>query len=68
MLDLDAYAPLRFGFCPVGTELQEFALGPDGRLRNCTLHGAPLVDVDLLDDKVDVRELLRSPVVTGYRK
>jgi radical SAM protein with 4Fe4S-binding SPASM domain len=68
MLDLDAYAPLRFGFCPVGTELQEFALGPDGRLRNCTLHGAPLVDVDLLDDKVDVHELLRSPVVTGYRK
>lgn len=68
VLDLDAYAPIRFGFCPIGTELQEFALGPDGRLRNCTLHGAPLADVDLLDEGVEVRELLRSPVVTGYRK
>ena len=45
-----------------------FALGPDGRLRNCTLHGAPLAAVDILDERVDVREVLRSPVVAGYRK
>ena len=32
------YAPLEFGHCPIGTEMQEFALGPDGKLRNCTLH------------------------------
>ncbi|MCU0654374.1 MAG: radical SAM protein [Polyangiaceae bacterium] len=67
MIDLDAYAPIRFGFCPVGTPLQEFVLGPDGRLRNCTLHGTPLASLDLLDASVDVRELLRSPVVSRYR-
>lgn len=67
-IDLDAYAPLKFGFCPIGTEVQEFALGPDGRLRNCTLHGTPLANVDLLDENVQVSELLRSPVVTEYRK
>ncbi|MCS6901516.1 MAG: radical SAM protein [Polyangiaceae bacterium] len=68
MLDLEAYAPIRFGFCPIGTKFQEFALGPDGRLRNCTLHDAPLADVDLLDESVDIRGLLGSPVVTEYRK
>lgn len=67
-IDNDAYAPLRFGFCPIGTAVQEFALGPDGRLRNCTLHGTPLDDRDILDPAVDVREVLKSPVVTEYRK
>jgi len=67
-IDIDGYAPMKFGFCPIGTEVQEFALGPDGRLRNCTLHATPLADVDILDPSVDLREVLKSPVVTEYRK
>ena len=60
------YAPVTFGFCPVGTEMQELALGPDGRLRNCTLHEQPIGPADVLD--ADVARMLESPRVTEYRK
>lgn len=62
------YAPIRFGSCAVGTTKQEFALGPDGALRHCTLHHEPLGGVtDILDPGVDIAALLRSHAVKEYR-
>lgn len=62
------YAPIRFGSCSVGTSKQEFALGPGGALRNCTLHQTPIGGVtDILQPGVDIASLFRHPDVTAYR-
>lgn len=66
-IEVERFAPIQFGTCAIGTELQEVALGPDGRLRNCTLHGAPIADVDVADASVDLRALLASPAVREYK-
>jgi len=66
VLDHDDYAPVSFGDCPIGTEQQEIALGPDGRLRHCTLHADGLGDVDVLE--ADVAALLARPERTDYRR
>lgn len=63
------YAPIQFGGCAVGTKMQEFALSPEGALRNCTLHRTKIGGAtDILDDSVDPLELLRAPEVTEYKK
>lgn len=63
------YAPIQFGGCAVGTKMQEFALSPDGALRNCTLHRTKIGGAtDILDDSVDPLELLSAPEVTEYKK
>jgi len=68
-VEVERFAPIRFGACPIGTSAQEIALGPDGRLRNCTLHGGAIGGgPDLLDPAVDIAALLRAPEVTEYRK
>lgn len=38
VVDTSLFPNVRFSSCPIGTEAQEFALGTDGKLRNCTLH------------------------------
>ena len=38
VVDPSEFPSIRFSSCPIGTEAQEFALGTDGNLRNCTLH------------------------------
>jgi len=69
VMDLERYAPIRFGGCAIGGPSQEFALAPDGRLRNCTLHKTALGGVsDILDPGVDVRALLDAPEVIEYRR
>jgi len=55
---------LSFGSCPVGTPLQELALGPDGGLRHCLLHPAAFVP-DMRTSSF--AEALVAPAVTGYR-
>lgn len=57
------YPHVRFGGCPIGTEMQEFALGPRGELRNCTLHTEVLGDVATQS----MAELVEAPKVRGYR-
>ncbi len=66
VLEHDDYAPVSFGDCPIGTEQQEIALGPDGRLRHCTLHADGIDDVDVLD--ADVAAILARPERTHYRR
>jgi pyrroloquinoline quinone biosynthesis protein E len=57
------YPHVRFGGCPIGTEMQEFALGPKGELRNCTLH------TDVIGDGLSesFADLVQSPAVMHYR-
>lgn len=57
------YPAVRFGACPIGTEAQEFSLGPRGELRSCTLHGEVLGDAHT----TSLAELVEHPSVRGYR-
>lgn len=68
-VEVEEFPDLRFGTCPIGTPAQEFALGPDGKLRNCTLHRTAIGGVDdILDPAVDLAALLQAPEVTQYRR
>jgi radical SAM protein with 4Fe4S-binding SPASM domain len=57
------YPHVSFSNCPIGTSKQEFALGPRGELRSCTLH------TDVLGDarEQSMAELISKPEVIGYR-
>lgn len=57
------YPHVRFGSCPIGTSMQELALGPKGELRNCTLYEETIGDAK----STSFAELLRAPTVTSYR-
>jgi radical SAM protein with 4Fe4S-binding SPASM domain len=68
-VEVERFAPIGFGTCPIGTSMQELALGPDGKLKNCTLHRAAIGGVaDILDPAVDVAALLSAPEIRDYRK
>jgi len=68
-VEVERFRGIRFGTCPIGTSMQEFALGPDGKLRNCTLHRTPIGGVaDVLDPNVDLAALLQAPEVREYRR
>ncbi|MBL9100672.1 MAG: radical SAM protein [Myxococcales bacterium] len=57
------YPGIRFGSCPIGTEAQEFALGPRGELRSCTLHGDVIGDTRT----TSFAELVAHPTLQAYR-
>jgi radical SAM protein with 4Fe4S-binding SPASM domain len=68
-VEVERFPCIRFGNCPIGTEMQELALGPDGKLKNCTLHRTALGGVDdVLNDSVDIAALLDAPERSEYRK
>lgn len=68
-VEVEQFAPIQFGTCAIGTSMQEIALGPDGRLKNCTLHRTALGGVaDILDPSVDVASLITSPEVVEYKR
>lgn len=68
-VEVEELAPIQFGTCAIGTRMQEVALGPDGRLKNCTLHRTAIGGVaDILDPQVDLRALLQAPEITEYRR
>lgn len=68
-VEVEELAPLEFGTCAIGTTMQEFALGPDGRIRNCTLHGTGLGGAkDILDDDVDPAAIVTGADVREYKK
>ncbi len=63
VIDHADYPHVQFGGCPIGTEAQELALGPQGELRSCTLHTESLGDAR----STPFAELLDAPALTGYR-
>lgn len=63
VIDHASYPHVRFGGCPIGTEAQELALGPQGELRSCTLHTEALGDVR----SQSFAELLDAPALAAYR-
>lgn len=63
VIDTSAYPEISFSACPIGTEMQEFALGSDGKIRNCTLHEEPLGDVAT----DSVAAIVTSDAVMHYR-
>ncbi len=68
-VEVEELAPLEFGTCAIGTTMQEFALGPDGKLRHCTLHGKGLGGArDILDDDVDVAAIVTGSEVKEYKR
>ena len=69
-VELTRFPEVAFHHCPIGTEGQEFALGPRGELRHCTLHRDPIGAAgagDVLDPALDVAELLAPGDPHGYR-
>ena len=68
-VEVEELAPLRFGTCAIGTSAQELALGPDGKLRHCTLHGKGLGGGrDVLDADVDPVAIVTGSEVRDYKK
>lgn len=68
-VEVEELAPLQFGTCAIGTSFQELALGPDGQLRNCTLHKTGLADGrDVLDDDVDPAAIVTGAEIASYKK
>jgi len=68
-VEVEELAPLQFGYCAIGTSMQEFALGPDGRLRHCTLHGTALGGAeDILDAAVDPAAIVTGSEVKDYKR
>jgi radical SAM protein with 4Fe4S-binding SPASM domain len=63
VVDHADYPNISFGGCPIGTSMQEFALGPKGELRACTLHTEPLGNAR----ETSMAQLVRSPKLAAYR-
>jgi radical SAM protein with 4Fe4S-binding SPASM domain len=67
-IEIERFAPIGFGSCAIGTSMQELAVGPDGRLRNCTLHERVIGEAgDIADPAVDLRGLVAHSDVRAYR-
>ncbi len=63
VVETSDYPDVQFSACPIGTDAQEFALGPRGELRSCTLHHAVIGDART----TSVAALVEHPSVRGYR-
>lgn len=63
VVDTVDFPSIVFSSCPIGTEMQELALGPRGELRNCTLHTEVLGDLR----QVSAAALVSVPGRTAYR-
>lgn len=63
VVDHADYPHVQFGGCPIGTEMQELALGPDGTLRNCTLHEEVVGDAKA----TSFAAIVEGPKVMHYR-
>ncbi len=57
------YPHVRFGSCPIGSGMQELALGPKGELRNCTLYETAIGDART----TSFATLATDAAVTRYR-
>ena len=68
-VELTRFPDVAFHDCPIGTAGQEFALGPRGELRHCTLQRDPITAAarDILDPALDVAALLAPGDPHRYR-
>lgn len=63
VIDHAEFPQVSFSSCPIGTEMQEFALGPRGELRHCTLHAEAVGDARTSS----FADLVSAPAVSQYR-
>jgi len=63
VIDHADFPNIRFGGCPIGTEMQEFVLGPQGEVRLCTLHKEHLGNTR----DTSFATLVNAPQVAAYR-
>lgn len=63
VVDPALFPGISFVSCPVGTDHQEFALGPDGKVRHCLLHPAAIGDART----ESMAALIAAPAVRHYR-
>ena len=57
VVDQSDFPTIRFGWCPIGTSIQDFVLGSDGQVRLC-----PFFDTEIGDArKQSFAELVRAP-------
>ena len=64
MIDHDAFPSLRWGWCPIGLPHQDFAIGPDGMVRDCLFFDTPIGD----PRKQSFAEIILASKKSGYRK
>lgn len=63
MVNRGEFPTIQFGWCPIGTPIQDFVLGPDGQLRLC-----PFYEKGIGDTRThSFADLVRSPAVTDHR-
>jgi radical SAM protein with 4Fe4S-binding SPASM domain len=69
VVELGRFPEIEFHDCPIGTNRQEFALGPRGELRHCALHRDPVTGAarDVLDPELDLAALFGPRDPHGYR-
>lgn len=63
VIDEKDFPTIRFGRCPIGTKVQDFALGTDGRVRLCPFHAMAFGSA--LEHSF--AELVMAPEVARYR-
>lgn len=67
-VETERFKGIKFGSCAIGSPMQEFALGPGGELRHCTLHRNPIGGVgDIQSDEVNLEALVTSEPVLRYK-
>jgi radical SAM protein with 4Fe4S-binding SPASM domain len=68
-VEVARFPEVSFHDCPIGTDGQEFVLGPRGEIRHCTLHRDPIAAGarDVLDATLDVAALLAPGDPHRYR-
>ena len=58
------FPTIKFGWCPIGTPIQDFVLGSDGHLRLCPMFAGSIGD----GQRQSFAALVRASEVTNYRK
>ena len=64
VIDERDFPTISFGRCPIGTPVQDFALGTDGHVRLCPFHATGIGDAR----KHSFATLVKAPEVTGFRR
>jgi radical SAM protein with 4Fe4S-binding SPASM domain len=58
------FPTIKFGWCPVGTKIQDFVLGPDGHIRLCPFFSGSLGDAR----QKSFAEIFNNPIIKNHRE